>query len=276
MVRRLTRGDAVPGRAILTTKVQSPMATAPALIDVTRPGEHAALGDQSVTAKDGTPGGTTSQGPDGRKRILCVFDETYSEHGSLVYSAVCLLISQIGSAASYEVFCQGRYRGPKFDAQTQITEGRRGDALPRILKRGSWWVRRLAVWLHVSESANRWAVNLRRGEEKLAPRLFDADRIQAVIIFAADAKFALRISRLAHIYSERETPISGRCHAEWTDRPAHGGGPGLAGRPLTPGWRPRCRPEPEGGSMRRQGRSGRSRGAGVFIPGAGGVSAAVY
>jgi hypothetical protein len=58
-----------------------------------------------------------------RNRIVCVFDGDYSAHGSVVYSAVRLLIDQLGDDVSYDVFCQDVYRGPKFKGAARVTEG---------------------------------------------------------------------------------------------------------------------------------------------------------
>lgn len=141
-----------------------------------------------------------------RRRIVCIFDGDYSANGSVVYSAVRLLIAQLGDAISYDVFCQGTYRGPKFAGAVRVTEGRRSHPFPEAIKRMVRRLRSLSVRLHLSESTGRWASSLEQGEEKLLPRLFDADNIHAVIVFTTDPAFALRISRLAHIYSSTETP----------------------------------------------------------------------
>jgi hypothetical protein len=141
-----------------------------------------------------------------RNRIVCIFDEDYSAQGSLVYSAIRLLIGQLGDDASYDVFCQNLYRGPKFAGTVRVTEGKRPYALPWPIKRIARRLHHLSVSLHLSESPGRWASNLQQGEEKLLPHLFDADNIQAVIVFATDMEFALRVARIAHIYSSTETP----------------------------------------------------------------------
>lgn len=140
-----------------------------------------------------------------RNRIVCIFDEDYSAQGSLVYSAIRLLIGQLGDDASYDVFCQSLYRGPKFASAVRVTEGKRA-ALPWPIKRIVRRLHHLAISLRISESPGRWASNLAQGEEKLLPHLFDADNIQAVIVFATDSEFALRVARIAHIYSSTETP----------------------------------------------------------------------
>jgi hypothetical protein len=56
------------------------------------------------------------------------------------------------------------------------------------------------------ESPDRWASSLDQNEEKLLEILFDADNIHAMIVFTANAGFALRVARLAHTYSSTETP----------------------------------------------------------------------
>jgi hypothetical protein len=141
-----------------------------------------------------------------RNRIVCVFDGDYSAHGSVVYSAVRLLIDQLGDDVSYDVFCQDVYRGPKFKGAARVTEGQRIRALPGPIKHIARRLRHMAISLRISESPERWASNLEQGEEKLLPHLFDADNIQAVIVFTTDPGFALRVARIAHIYASTETP----------------------------------------------------------------------
>ena len=141
-----------------------------------------------------------------RNRIVCVFDADYTAHGSVVYSAVRLLVDQLGDAVSYDVFCQGIYRGPKLKGAASVTEGRRTQPLPRIIERIAARLLRLSMSLRVGESPGRWTSSLEQGEEKLLSRLFGADNIQAVIVFTTDSAFALRIARIAHIYSSTETP----------------------------------------------------------------------
>lgn len=141
-----------------------------------------------------------------RNRIVCVFDADYTAHGSVVYGAVRLLIDQFGDTASYDVFCQGDYRGPTLKRAAFVTEGRRAQPLPRIIQHIAARLRRMAISLRISELPGRWASSLERGEEKLLPRLFDADNIRAVIVFTTDSRFALRTARIAHIYSSSETP----------------------------------------------------------------------
>jgi hypothetical protein len=168
---------------------------------------YRALDERSVSSEQGLlePRGS-SNSPTERSRIVCVFDADYAAHGSVVYSAARLLIHQIGDAVSYDVFCSGAYRGPTFRGKVRVTEGQKAHALPGRVRRVVQRVRRLAVRLGINESADRWTSNLIQGEAKLLPRLFDADHIQAVIVFTTDPAFALRIVRLAHIYSTTETP----------------------------------------------------------------------
>jgi polysaccharide biosynthesis protein PslH len=172
-----------------------------------QPGEYERM-DEQLAISEGKPWnlGQTLSAATERNRVVCVFDEHYSARGSVVYGAVHLLTAQLGDSASYDVFCQGAYRGPKFARAVKVTEGQRYQGLPMVIKRGARRLRRLAARLAVSESPSRWASNLKPGEEKLLPLLFDADGIRAVVVFTADADFALRISRLAHIYSSTDTP----------------------------------------------------------------------
>lgn len=141
-----------------------------------------------------------------RKRVVLVFDQAYSEHGLAVYGAVHLLTGQLGDTFSYEVFCSSTYRGPKFAGAARVTvsqpEHGLTAAFARILKR----IRRSLISYHVIESPERWESNLEQGEEKLLECIFDADNIQALVVFSTDPAFALRISRLAHIYASVETP----------------------------------------------------------------------
>ncbi|HEY1413975.1 MAG TPA: hypothetical protein VGF36_17645, partial [Rhodopila sp.] len=103
-----------------------------------------------------------------RNRVVCVFDADYTAHGSVVYSAVRLLIDQLGDAVTYDVFCQGTYRGPKLKGAAMVTEGRR-QSLPRIIRRIARRLRRTAISLRICELPGRWTSSLKRGEEKLLP-----------------------------------------------------------------------------------------------------------
>jgi len=164
------------------------------------------LDQRSVNTEDQVAGTTRPvNATTDRNRIVCVFDADYTAHGSVVYSAVRLLIDQLGDTASYDVFCQGVYRGPRLKGAAFLTEGQR-QPLPRIVKRIGARLQRMAISLRITELPGRWTSSLERGEEKLLPRLFDADNIRAVIIFTTESAFALRAARIAHIYSSSRTP----------------------------------------------------------------------
>jgi len=142
-----------------------------------------------------------------RTRILLAFDEQYSRNGSVVYAATRGMIRQTGGVAEYQVFCKGRYRGPRFPADV----GRVKVVDPRIPRHGEQRrLRTRAMSLlsrfRVCDSPNRWLTNLDGPERALLRLLFEVDRIQAIVVFAVDVDFALRVARLAHVFSPRLVP----------------------------------------------------------------------
>jgi hypothetical protein len=141
-----------------------------------------------------------------RKRVVFVFDEAYSAHGMAVYSAVHLLIHQLGSSVSYDVFCLDAYRGPKFAGAARVSAPPTARWVAGAVARLAQSLHRSMVSFHMTESPGRWESNLDQNEKRLLGFLFDADNIHAVIVFTANAGFALRVSRLAHVYSSAETP----------------------------------------------------------------------
>ena len=138
-----------------------------------------------------------------RARILIVFDLAYSAHGLAVYGAVRLLTRQLGPTFQYQVFCSGPYSGPRFDLQPRIDTPKGAPGLLCEIKKRFF---RALAESHLIESPDRWESNIVPGEEDLLEQLFDADQIHAVIVFSADPAFALRVMRLAHIYSSITTP----------------------------------------------------------------------
>jgi hypothetical protein len=141
-----------------------------------------------------------------RKRVVLVFDEAYLAHGMAVYSAATLLIHQLGSAARYDVFCLDTYVGPKFAGAARLSVRRIDGGVVGAVARLGHRLRQKMVSFHLIESPARWESSLNQNEEKLLEFLFDADNIHAVIVFTANAGFALRVARLAHKYSSTETP----------------------------------------------------------------------
>jgi polysaccharide biosynthesis protein PslH len=141
-----------------------------------------------------------------RNQIIIAFDTYYAANATVVYSATRQLIKQFGPEFEYSLFCQGGYFGPSFDGPESVRVLR----VPRILSRRSArrqsWLRRLIEIAHVTEAENRWTSNLRPGEDKLARLLFRAERFHAMVMFAGDPGSALRLSRVAHIYSDATIP----------------------------------------------------------------------
>lgn len=141
-----------------------------------------------------------------RNQIIIAFDEHYSANSTAVYSATRQLTKQLGSGFSFSLFCQGGYFGPRFDGPAQINVLKVPRRIRRRGARTRHRLRRLIELTHITESENRWASNLRPGEDKLARLLFDADRVHAMVMFAANPDTALRLARLAHIYSYATIP----------------------------------------------------------------------
>ncbi len=142
-----------------------------------------------------------------RNRILLVFDEHYGSNGNVVYAATRGLIRQTGGTAEYRVFCKGRYRGPRFAS-------RLGDV--RVVSRRvspigeertpSGWAVRLLARLRMCDAPSRWLTNIDTADRRLLRLLFEVERTRAVIVFTIDASFALKVARLAHIFSTRQVP----------------------------------------------------------------------
>jgi glycosyltransferase involved in cell wall biosynthesis len=138
-----------------------------------------------------------------RNRIVLVFDEHYTSNGNAVFAAAKHLIGQMGAGTDYQLFCRGRYRGPRLASRSakiriadpQFPPGRRREFVRRILGR-----------LKLADAPNRSLSNIAVTDRKLVRWLFQADRINAVIVFTLDPNYALQIARLAHIFSGPLTP----------------------------------------------------------------------
>jgi Glycosyl transferases group 1 len=141
-----------------------------------------------------------------RNKIIIAFDEHYSAGSTAVYSATRQLTKQFGREFDYSLFCQGGYFGPRFDDSTQVKVLRFHVSTRGRGTRNRRRLRRLMEIAHVTEAADRWTSNLRPGEDKLVRLLFHADRVHAIVMFAENADMALRLSRIAHIYSGTNTP----------------------------------------------------------------------
>jgi hypothetical protein len=138
-----------------------------------------------------------------RNHIVLVFDEHYTNNGNVVFAAAKHLIGQMEASTEYQLFCRGRYRGPRLASRSakisiadpQFPPGRRRDFVRRILGR-----------LKLADAPNRSLSNIAVTDRKLVRWLFQADRITAVIVFTLDLDYALQIARLAHIFSGPLTP----------------------------------------------------------------------
>ena len=99
-----------------------------------------------------------------------------------------------GSAARYEVFCLDTYVGPKFAGAARLSVPRIDGGVVGAVARLGYRLREKMVSFHLIESPGRWESSLDQNERKLLELLFDADNIHAVIVFTANAGFALRLA----------------------------------------------------------------------------------
>jgi hypothetical protein len=141
-----------------------------------------------------------------RSRVVTVFDEDYCENGSVIYGIQRLLMQQAGSRLDYDICCFGSYLGPGFDTSGRIRLSERPRGLGKVLARVRRGIAAIAERFHIRESDRRWETNLETDEQRLLPYLFEADRTQAIIVFTTQPGLALRIAKLAHIYSTTAPP----------------------------------------------------------------------
>ncbi len=59
---------------------------------------------------------------------------------------------------------------------------------------------------HLLESEERWICNLELDERSLLRALFGADKCHAIIVFAHDPSYGLRVAKLAHVFSTESIP----------------------------------------------------------------------
>lgn len=138
-----------------------------------------------------------------RDRIVLVFDEHYTKNGHVVHAAAQHLIGQMQGIAEYRLFCQMRYHGPRFRVRSaKIGLVDRPSLFARLAAR----VRSRLERMRLADSPDRSVTNIEARDEPLTRYLFRADRIHAVVVFTLDLRYALRIARLAHIFSGPSTP----------------------------------------------------------------------
>ncbi|MEJ0015479.1 MAG: glycosyltransferase family 4 protein [Acetobacteraceae bacterium] len=142
-----------------------------------------------------------------RDRLLVVFDEQYSRNGNVVHAATRGMIRQFGNSFQYDIFCKGRYRGPRFPPEVgtvRVIDPR----APRVSDQQRLKHRILSYLsrFRICDSPNRWLTNFDRAESRLLTLLFDVEQYHAIIVFAVNAEFGLRIARMAHIFSGRTIP----------------------------------------------------------------------
>jgi glycosyltransferase involved in cell wall biosynthesis len=150
---------------------------------------------------------TADRLPPARNRLLAVFDEQYSSQGNVVYATALALIRQTGGSAQYRVFCKGRYTGPRLGSKLGDVRVISRPATP-IGQESTWRGRlgRLCARLHMTDAPARWLSNIDASEAGLLRLLFDVERTHALIIFASEMAFALKIARLAHIFAVSQVP----------------------------------------------------------------------
>ena len=127
-------------------------------------------------------------------------------NGNVVFAATRHIVGQLSERFGYRVFCRGKYTGPRFKRAGKVRAVGRKLALfaqgMRLLDR----IARKIAKYHLIESEERWICNLESDERPLLNMLFRADRCHAVLIFTHDPAYALRIVKLAHIYSTDSIP----------------------------------------------------------------------
>src|SRR5579872_353834 len=135
-----------------------------------------------------------------RNRIVLVFDEHYTRNGNAVFAAARHLIGQMEPGTEFQLFCRGRYRGPRLSSRSaKITI-----ADPKLPPTGMLdFARRILSRLKLANSPKRSICNIERTDHRLVRWLFQADRIHAVIVFTLDPDYALQIARLTRSEERR-------------------------------------------------------------------------
>ena len=108
---------------------------------------------------------------------MLVFDEHYTNNGNAVFAAARHLIGQTEPGTEFQLFCRGRYRGPRLasrSAKISIADPKFPPAA------GLDFVRRILARLKLANAPNRSISNIERTDHRLVRWLFQADRIHAV------------------------------------------------------------------------------------------------
>ena len=141
-----------------------------------------------------------------RNRILLVFDDRYNLNGNVVFAATQHLVNQLQDRFDYRVFCRGKYKGPRFKRGSNVRiVGRKLALFAQAKRLRDRIVRKLARY-HVLESEEQWICNVEQDERPLLRTLFDADQCHAIVVFAHDPSYGLRVAKLAHIFSTKSIP----------------------------------------------------------------------
>jgi polysaccharide biosynthesis protein PslH len=142
-----------------------------------------------------------------KARGLVIFDEFYSANDNLIVGYVAAFARQLPFCTRLDVVCRGPYRGPRLDIGSQRVQVHSTNSLNSNFKRDS--VRVMSRWLssfRLAESRNRWISNIGLDDEQLMGVLSDAKEMHAVVVFTQSLAFAVKVARLAHIFSGTSCP----------------------------------------------------------------------
>ena len=82
-------------------------------MQLSNPRQYPVAGDHA----DGLTGAADTRN---RTSIIAVFDERYTHNGNLVFAATRHLMKQFSDSMTFQVFCRGKYRGPRFGQSSKV------------------------------------------------------------------------------------------------------------------------------------------------------------